>query len=110
MGGLKKPGEGDEEVENEIKRVWEGVRGVEGEVGPPVGVGVGMGQQGQQQQFVGQQGVAGPGAGPGFTQSGNGTPSLAARMGTTQGGPGGPGGPGGQGGGPGQGNPGGAMA
>ncbi|KAK3953396.1 hypothetical protein QBC32DRAFT_387903 [Pseudoneurospora amorphoporcata] len=97
VGALRKPGEGDEEVEAEVRKMWEGVRGVEGgwrmqqrvvvagaeyregEVGPPPGGGM------SQQQFGQGQGQGG-GSGPGFAQSGNATPNLSARMGTAGGG------------------------
>ncbi|KAK3399190.1 hypothetical protein B0T20DRAFT_452733 [Sordaria brevicollis] len=113
VGGLKKPGEGDDEVDDEIKEMWEllrererllrSMRGVgeykEGEVKPPVmpQVNAGVGQQ--QQQQVGQ--VAG-------LQSGNATPSLGQRMGMPAG-QGGQGGQGGQSNVAGQGNVGGGM-
>ncbi|KAA8628266.1 hypothetical protein SMACR_09381 [Sordaria macrospora] len=119
VGGLKKPGEGDEEVEREIQKMWEGVRGVEGgwrvqkrreELGEGMGLGQGVGEYregevgpplGHQQQQFGQGQGQGQGqqGGVGVSQSGNATPNLSARMGTATGAGGGPGGGGNPGGG-----------
>ncbi|KAK3504444.1 hypothetical protein B0T13DRAFT_516362 [Neurospora crassa] len=117
VGPLRKPGEGDEEVEREMRGCWEdiiGEKGVggwraqkraevvdkmgggkgvgeykEGEVGVPAGVV----QQLQQQQF----GQFGQGGAAGLPQSGSATPNLGVRNLTAAagGGAGGPGGPGG---------------
>ncbi|KAK3495215.1 uncharacterized protein B0T23DRAFT_412086 [Neurospora hispaniola] len=109
VGPLRKPGEGDEEVEREMRGCWEEIkenvggwrrgqkRGMllgeggtgeykEGEVGAPPGV-----VQLQQQQQFGQGGQGG-----GLPQSGSATPNLGVRNLTAAGGgAGGPGGPGG---------------
>lgn len=122
VGPLRKPGEGNEEVEREMRGCWEeitqnvgGWRGQKrGEVVSGMGKGRGMGEykegevgvpagvvQVQLQQF-GQGGQGGQG---GLPPSGSATPNMGVRNltaagggGAGAGGPGGPGGPGGGGG------------
>ncbi|EAA29806.1 hypothetical protein GE21DRAFT_4951 [Neurospora crassa] len=126
VGPLRKPGEGDEEVEREMRGCWEGVvqnvggwrglkraevvnkmggkgKGVgeykEGEVGMPAGV-VQQQQFGQFGQFgQGGQGSQGGQGGGGLPPSGSATPNMGVRnLTAAAGGGAGAGGPGGLGG------------